>query len=408
MLELQILHSFCEKKELFVNNSLYFEDILDNMERELKSIYFLIQEYYTKYTNTSNISKNELYTFYKYKYPVSRDETVIKELIHTMFETHSQNVLITDLLKQIKEKYFATKIVNKLLPVVEGNKYGVFPTLQSDIEQFTTTQSTIEREEINPCELSIQELVAEVIQRDGLQWHLNELTNILGPIPKKSLGAVFGYVNSAKTSFAISAVTRFAEQLKDTDEDIVYAGNEEAKERVMLRQIMALTGMTTTQIKNNPGKAEHIAKQKGKHIISTYDSINNIEKVEYLLEKHTPRVIVIDQGTKVSTKTQEKDVIRIQHLYNHYRDLATKYNTSMIAISQGDATTANKKWLNLDDIYSSKVGIPGELDYAIGIGFIADEISKKNIRYINIPKNKGPMGRFICNFNEETCVWKDI
>lgn len=407
-LELQILHRFCENKETLLTYRTYFDDILKNVERELSLIFGLIVDYYEQYVDRTHITKDELFAYYKYKYPVSKNEVIIKELIFDLFNINIQDVLIHDLLQQLKERYFATKIVNKLLPVVEGTKYGVFPTLKSDIEQFTTTQNVVENTSMAPCKLSIQDLVSKTITRDGLFWHIDGVSDILGSIPIKSLGAVFGYVNASKTSFCVSAMKKFAEQLTNTEDVVIYAGNEEPAERVYLRFVQALTEMSSLQIEENPEKAEEILKNSAINRILIYDSIITIEQVECLLDTYSPRVIVIDQGTKVSTHSKEKDVIRIQHLYNQYRNFVNQYNTSMIVVSQGDATTANKKWLNLPDMYSSKVAIQGELDYAIGIGFLSDDPSKKRLRYINIPKNKGPMGKCISNFNEEICLWKSI
>ena len=408
MIELQLLKRFCSNKEDFLSYKTYFDDILPNVERELKLIYSLIGEYYDKYSENIAITKDELFTYYKYVYPVSKNEVVIRELIFDLFTIEIPDTLIQDLLQQLKERYFATKIVNKLLPVVEGTKYGVFPTLKSDIDQFTSTQSVAQDNSMQPCKLSIKDLVNKTITRDGLFWHINGVSDILGSIPLKSLGAVFGYVNASKTSFCVSACYNFAEQLINTDDLIIYAGNEEPAERLYLRFTQALTKMSSPEIEEFPEKAEELMEKSAMKNIMIYDSIINIDQVEYLLDKYSPRVIVVDQGTKVAIKSNEKDVVKIQHLYNQYRNFVNQYNTSMIVVSQGDAKTANKKWLALQDMYSSKVAIQGELDYAIGIGFLSDDPAKKRLRYINIPKNKGPMGKCISNFNEEICSWKEV
>jgi len=391
VIELQILHRFCDNRADFLSYRVYFDSILPNIERELKLIYEIIGDYYEKYTDRMGISKEELFAYYKYKYPISKNDVMIKELIFDLFTVQLQDILMQDLLQQLKERYFATKIVNKLLPVVEGTRYGVFPTLKAEIDQFTSTQNTIDTDMIKPCTLSVEDLVNTTIVRDGLFWHIDDLSTTLGAIPIKSLGAVFGYVNASKTSFCVAASYNFARQLMDTQGVVVYAGNEEPAERIQLRFTQTATEMSSEEIKNNIEGVKTILAASPMKNILIYDSIVHIDQVEYLLEKHTPRILVVDQGTKVAINSKEKDVVKIQHLYNQYRTFANKYNTSIIVVSQGDATTANKKWLNL-----------------IGIGFLSDDPAKKHIRYINIPKNKGLMGKCISNFNEENCVWHGI
>jgi len=408
MIELQILHAFCEEKNKYISYRTYFDSILSNVERELKLIYILIGEYYEKYPDTNTITNDELFAFYKYKYPVSKDASMLQELMLNIFETTLQKSLLTDLLEQLKERYFATKIVNKLLPVVEGIKYGVFPDLKSEIDSFTTTQETKVSDGMSPCIMSVGELIQETILRDGLSWHLEGLTDIVGTIPIKSLGGVFGFVNASKTSFCIAAGYNFAEQFTNPTDTLVYAGNEEPAERILLRFTQTATGMSSDGLMDNPDKADELLHDSAMKQIMVYDSVINIDQVEYLLQKHTPRILIIDQGTKVAIKSEEKDVVQKQHLYNIYRTFATKYNTSILTVSQGDANSANKKWLELKDMYSSKVAIQGELDYAFGIGFIEDDKSKERLRYINISKNKGPMGKVISHFNKEINKWKSL
>jgi len=408
MIELKILHSFCKDKQSFTEYSIYFRNQFDNMEREIKVLFLLIGRYYEKYPDFDKISKEELLTFYSILYPISKNKTIIIELINSIYDTEIHNSLIMDLLRQLKERYFATRIVNKLLPVVEGAKYGVFPTLELDIKEFMASQNLIQEELTQPCTLSVEDLISTVIERDGLEWHMDGVTNILGCVPKKSSGLVFGYVNAGKSAFCISASAGFAKQLRETEELIVYAGNEEAAANGYLRLTEAITGMSAEQIQQAPEKAERVRIENGIHNIKMFDSITTIEQVKQLLDRYGPRVMVVDQATKVKTDSKEKELLATRQLFNEYRELAKLYDTSIIGVTQGDASTADKKWLNLSDLYGSKVAIQGELDYAIGIGWLSDNIAKKAVRYINIPKNKGPMDKFICTFDEETCQWRDI
>jgi len=60
--------------------------------------------------------------------------------------------------------------------------------------------------------------------------------------------------------------------------------------------------------------------------------------------------------------------------------------------------------LQLNHMDSSKIGIPGELDFAIGVGSI-EEIGYEEVRYLSVCKNKlkGMHGKGEVTFKYKTC-----
>jgi len=264
-----------------------------------------------------------------------------------------------------------------------------------------------------PCDLSVQELITQEITDEGIPWHLDKLNNIVGGAKRGTLGLVYAFVDSGKTSFSMAACAAFAEHLKDTKERIVYAGNEEAAPRLSLRLTQAFTGMTRTQIIENPYEAEEVRRNKGFSRVKLFDSISHVNQIEKLLIEWNPSVLFSDQAIHVDCgkNITGNEVSKHEALFKVYRDLAKEYDCAFIGVAQGTGDAENKKYLKLSDIYGSRVAIQGQLDYGIGIGRLLDEPGRANHRFVNIPKNKlldGSDGRFAMHFYRETCQWKEI
>jgi hypothetical protein len=91
--------------------------------------------------------------------------------------------------------------------------------------------------------------------------------------------------------------------------------------------------------------------------------------------------------------------------------MAEQFNTAIITVEQGVGEAINREWLRLTDIYNSRVGLQGELDYAVGIGRKVDKPSQENIRFFHVSKNKlfdGATIKFHTYFDKERCLWKTV
>lgn len=412
--ELAIFRLFCADRQL---HSLYCEYVssIKNLERELKVIARLITDFYDKH-NALAIVKDDLLIFFDVQYPNHKDRMMYRDIIVSIFNTEANPEVARDLLEQVMEKHYATAILNKLLPVVEGNRYGVLPSLEADIKEYTakmrnpsSTQSVLA-----PFEKTLDELAEIVYPEGGLNWVCPTLTKTVGPVMPGSLGVIFAYVDAGKTSFGVKNFTNFAQQLKDTEETLVYAGNEESAARIAMRMTQAITGWTRSEILSDTTEASRIIASGGWSRIKLFDSITTSSHVESLLKAHRPTVLVVDQGTKVSipgAHSEGSEVSQLQDLFNFYREAAKLHNCAIICLAQAVGEAENKKWLKLSDMYGSRVSMQGELDYAIGIGRQVEDSARENIRYLHVPKNKlldGEKCKFMTNFTKERCQWREI
>jgi hypothetical protein len=410
--ELAVLRLFCDDRQLHDMYHPYLSS-LRNLERELKVIARLVHDFYDRHDALA-ISKEDLLIYFDVQYPNNKDRMVYRELIHAIFSTHANPDVARDLLEQVMEKHYAAELISKLMPVIEGNKFGILSTIEPDLKEYLLKMKnppgTVGLE---PFEKSLEDLAALVYPEGGLNWLCHPLMRTIGPVMRGTLGAIFAYVDGGKTSFGVRNLVHFAEQLKDTEEILIYAGNEEAASRVAMRATQAATNMTRQEILSDTTRASSVRATKGWSRIKLFDNITSSMQVSSLLQQYQPTVLFIDQGTKVTVPgaKEANDVAQLQDLFNFYREAAKQYNTAIICLAQATGEAENKKWLKLSDMYGSRVSMQGELDYAIGIGKILEDPAREHVRYIHVPKNKlldGEKCKFMTAFTKEKCQWQDL
>jgi hypothetical protein len=410
-IELGVLRAFCDNREVFNKHHSYLKSV-ENMEREIQLLFELVGMYYESY-DADSINVNELVEYYDLIYPSSREKELYYDTIHTAFSLEIKEELMQDMLDQLIEKHHATSMVNKLLPVIEGNKFGVLHELKTDIDNYINLLHNPPEELIvpEPCMLSLSELVKQEIDDTGIPWHLPGLTSLIGGVRTKTLGFIYAYTDAGKTSFSFAAMAAQAKLYHGTDEVICYAGNEESSARLRIRFIQALTHANKVEMKTNEAEVEAKAEARGLSVGRVFDEITTESQLIYILDEYHPKILYIDDATnmEVAFKRELKSTSYLEALFRWYRRLANRYDCAIIGVSQGTGDAEDKKWLKLSDIYGSRVAIQRALDYGIGIGRKVSDPSKEMQRYIHVPKNKlhdGEGGKFVVNFTKEICLWE--
>jgi hypothetical protein len=408
--ELSLLKLFCDDRFVESQTKVYLAS-LSNLERELKLLFNLVSNYYKDY-EAKSITQEELTTYYSLKYPNAKEREMHLDLIKEAFASKVTMELLRSHIDQLIEKHKATKMVNKLLPVMEGEKYGVLDTLRTDIDDYTALLHNPPDSVVVPvpCELSVEELIAQEIDDGGLAWHLDELTNIIGGCRKKTLGLIYAFVDTGKTSFSMAAVVAFAKQLVGTEDVIAYCGNEESAGRLRLRLVQAFCNWTRRQVKERGVKAEKIAQEGGISNVKIFDNISTTTQIEYILGQYHPHVMFIDQATAIELEgKKEEGVAKLESLFRWLRRIGNIHDVAIIGVAQAVGEAEDTKYLKLSDIYGSRVSIQGALDWACGIGRKLNNPVDDQLRYLNIPKNKlhdGDSGRFPVHFDNYLCHWE--
>ena len=411
-IELSIFKVFCDSREQHLLHKAHIEG-LDNLEKDLKVLFKMLDMYYEEYADQDSVSKDTLLDYYELKYPKSKAKDDIETILTNAHEIDLQDGMTKDFLDQLHEKYVATELVNKLLPVIEGEKYGVLADLGDRIDSYIDDMHNPPDSLVVPvpCSLGIKDLIAQEIHAPGIPWRLPYITQKIGGLRPSTLGLIYAFVDSGKTSFCLDNVAAWSDHLEQ-GEVIAYAGNEESKERLKLRAAQAFLKQYVGWIGEHEDEVEMLLSQTNFDSVHFFDDIVAGDQVKYILKTYRPRVLIVDQATDVDIKTKRRadGVEYMKQLFKWYRRLANEFACAIVGVSQGVGDAENTKWLKLSDIYGSRVAIQGALDYALGIGRKVDDPAVENQRYINIPKNKlngGEGGKLTTNFTKQTCYWKE-
>lgn len=204
-----------------------------------------------------------------------------------------------------------------------------------------------------------------------------------GGVPKGSHILVYARPEQGKTAFAVNMAAGFAYK----DRKVLYVGNEEPYNMMLLRMISRLSGMTRWEIQDNPEEASELANDRGySNIVFASLTPGTIKDVARLTEKHNPDVIIIDQLHNLSSKVMNK-VERLEQQAKQARDLAHSNDCVIVSLTQAADTAEGRQCLEMGDVYYSNTGIQGHVDVMIGIGS-DQEMNRVDKRMLSLTKNK--------------------
>lgn len=384
-----------------------------NLENEPKAIFEVIGMYFDEYQDVDELNIKELRTYFFLKYPLLRSRESYSILIDNLESLEINNEdLFAKTLANLVEKYYASEIIDLLTQVLSGTKYGVVKDIEDKVKDFLAKSKTDNETKSPFVEDTLDSLLETEVLSDGLKWRLDCLNKDVGDLRGGSLGHVYARPDTGKTSFFASEISFLASQLKE-DEIIAWFNNEEKGTKVKLRLYSALLGWTKEQIAADPVKADAEFKAQFGDRIKIYDSaVITVSDIENILKQYNVRVMVIDQGDKVKFRG-DKDMAqheRLKRVYGIFRELAKEFNCDIITAGQASASAEGLRWLSLDMMDNSKTGKPGELDYAIAIGFSPEE-GKEAMRFLHLAKNKmknGVHGKYFVRFDALRARYADI
>ena len=361
---------------------------LDNLEREHKAILHTVKKYYDKYQDRNSISIDELRVFFFHENPAIKDKSIYNVLFDQIATLDiSNNDVISMALDHVAEYHVSSKAMAMLAAYLSGDSKHGISTLMPMIEEYQSLVVGVGDENPDECTDDLHDIMAE-IQREGLNWRLSFLNEAIGPVYPGTLGHVLARPETGKTAFCIDVAAYWAWQLRETDESVLYLSNEENVKRTRARAYASLLGVPvpTLLTKSVDGVRERFNKLGGKNL-RFVNQVTSIDKVEQNIIRYRPKVVIVDQGPKVSIPGNYSSVEVRQIIYNKYRNYADKYNNIFLSVGQADAKAENKKWLTYNHADGSKVGIPGECDYIIGVGRDENDMNP-DYRYFCLSKNK--------------------
>lgn len=405
MLEYIIIKLFTKEKVQYLKYHSIISKL--SLELEIQDVINLIASYYESYPEHDYISQDELLNFLQLEYQSSKKAVTLKEVILKSLALDVSDSLASDTVRMLIEKDYVNKMVNEAMPVLSGEASGVMAELRSLLNEFDLVCGEDTEEDSPFIERSLDDLL-EQMEEDGLEWRLQCFNEGLGPLTGGTLGHAYARPETGKTTLLHSEVTHMIQQLND-DECILWINNEEDHDRILRRFYCAVCNMTLSEIMANRDKAKQVFAANGGHRMKLHDNASvSVEGVEQLAKKCKPRLIVVDQGDKLTYRGMDKagnEASKLKGIYDSLREVVKRCNKEwtcdMLTIGQAAVTAEGKKWLTQGDIDSGKTGKPGAFDYMIGIGKTLDP-REEGMRFITFPKNKlqADAGRYVVNFDK--------
>jgi replicative DNA helicase len=242
--------------------------------------------------------------------------------------------------------------------------------------------------------IDAESVFEEEINPNGLQWRLHCLNEALPPLSRGDFVLLVACVGIGKTSFLASEVSYMAQQL-EPNEVVLWLNNEGREDRILRRLYCATLERRTQVLIKDLQKTQEIYTKRMKNlrkVVMINISGYTLPQVRSLFAHYEPSLAVIDQVTKIhcpsSTEAQ-----RLEEVCSYVREISNEYcpilgiaqASSNVKWTDREGNRRTKIWLDLEDIYNSKIGVQGAAETVIGIGF---EDSKPNSRYIYVSKTK--------------------
>jgi hypothetical protein len=412
-MELTALKAMLEK-DLFCKYSSILSGI-KNMTQEHKQIIKTIDRYYDQYPEQTYISVDNLMDYFWLINPASNKETLgrIFDALSTCEITNYD--LMGDILNHFVELHVMSEIHMVSGRVLAGEKATAIEDVDKLIQQFKENVKITLKDEALWFDESLEAILASEKQGE-LPWPntIPFLSRSLGDLRTGTLGHIFARPDGGKTSFALNLIAFWARALNHNHKEgsLLYLNNEEHPRVVKKRLIQAMLNMEIRDLAKDPVQAERRFNELGGDRIRIMGDVNHVKQIEQFVARINPKAVIIDQGPKVWIPGG-RDMAgpeRLQRLYNKYRQIAIAYDTIFVSLGQADGASENKRILSLNNMDASKVGIPGELDWCLGIGRITEDESLANTRWINIAKNKlsGHPGHVEVQFNPEKCRYEEV
>ena len=396
------------------------------IEKELIKL-LLSKEFYTK--NKGKLSKElftngtgDLYYTIAKAHEDSDNDLTLNE-ISTLY-TDVDNPALTRVAKQnfqsliediesssLPNAKIAHNILESLYKRRQANKIAVLATEIyngkdadfSEIRKCLESSIDDEGDTYDYITSDVGELVEQLKDNTKFKFNLKPLQERVHGVGEGNLIIIFARPESGKTAFwvnLIAGVDGFASQ----GAKVCALINEEPAIRTQMRLVNAHTGMTFEEIKNDTALANRkwAEIKKNVHILDTVDW--DLAKVDELVAKEKPDIIVIDQLDKVGvTGTFARTDEKLRAIYTGAREIAKRNNCCVIAISQASAEAQGKLDITFDMMENSKTGKAAEADVIIGVGYRDKVDMDKNLRGLNITKNKitGWHGMIPCNIIPE-------
>jgi len=330
---------------------------------------------------------DELESFFFSQFPALKNEQVetYSNIFKTIREQEISDDMLMDLIRAIEARSKAEAIGMMAFDVSEGKKppEALYP-LMEDFGSYKVDQEDEDDDDLFVPTLS--GILERRATQPGLRWRLKTLNRMMGSLRKGNYGIIIARSETGKTTLLASEITHMAEQTTE-DRPVLWFNNEEERDAVGIRIIQGALGLTKEQYSSDPeGHDKEYVRRIGKRLYLIDDASLTRAKVERIIKKMNPILVVFDQVGKMQGFDNDRDDLRLGAIHQWAREIAKKY-CATIGVAQADGTAEGVKWLNQGHVANAKTAIQAECDWILGVGKTHKE-EEEFMRFFHLSKNK--------------------
>lgn len=348
-----------------------------DLPQELAPVYTVLQHYHAE--NEADLSVDDLANLFFAS--VNRDKAYYTTLFENLKTLEVGEYSTNQLIASIVRNRLAKETSVALYEMTEGKRKfeDVAPLLEA-----LKAPAVELADELEFVSDDIEVIVKKARQDPGKRWRLKTMNKMLGSLRKGDFGLVFARVETGKTTFLCSEISRMAED----GEEVHWYANEEEGGKVMMRFYQSAFNIDLPTLESDlPGwRKKFREKYPGNIKLISDMSFMNRRGVERLSEKYQPKLIIIDQLSKIKGFDNDRKDLELGDTARWARELAKQYGP-VIGVHQADGTAENLAKLNMGHMANAKTALQAEADWILGIGCV-HKPEFETIRFLNLVKNK--------------------
>lgn len=229
--------------------------------------------------------------------------------------------------------------------------------------------------------VDVAELVDHVRAENLVKLYPNSLNEAVGGgVPRGAHILLYALPEIGKSATSINLACGMARD----GHKVLYIGNEDPYQLMLLRIVSRMSMWTTDQVKADPQQAQERARHNGyDNIVFASLAPGSLGDVRRLMERYEPDVVIVDQLHKLNSPKRLSKVEHLEYVADKIRDLGKELDAVVVSITQAADSATNKAILEMGDVYYSNVAIQQAIDLMIGLGMGPD-----GNRCLSLCKNK--------------------
>ncbi len=393
MQERNLIVAAIQSKEAYLIASDY--DIEDSLTVQGRIVWKEITEFYSKDKEAYHCDREVLSARLTRKHP--KHVEVLQDLISDEIDFSIPNFL--DELYAVKSESLADRL---LMALTSGNteEAGILSKEYYDLYENGLSLVTEDVDIIN--NKSIQDIFASTEGDNQFKLGLPALDSRLdGGLNKGHHVLLFAVPEIGKSAFAIHFASSFLEQGKK----VLYIGNEDPEDQMLMRFITRLSGMVKYEVKENLDLAWHMADEAGYgNLFFAALHPGSLKEIRALLKHVQPDVLIVDQTSELISSADSR-TNRLHANISGMRNLSKEFNVLGMSVVQASDSATNKLKLERNDVHFSNIDIAAQVDLMLGIG-CNSEYEQSNQRLLTLCKNKitGNHDSIICSIDPQRSV----